>query len=132
MTFRGSVNTQVHFYLHIFVNIRSRNIPVFAEFGTDVISVVSLDGRSILYVADAALTTKINADRKLFPKPVEEYAVLGFFGPNMVIAEGHSHRRQCRIAGPAFSAGMYRFLWSETRNIVKDMVISEGWEELKP
>ena len=38
-----------------------------------------------------------------FPKPVDHYAILRMFGPNVIASEGEEWRKYRRIAAPAFS-----------------------------
>ena len=42
------------------------------------------------------------------------------------------YRRQSRIVSPAFSSEMYEQLWIRTREIIDDMVKTEGWDTLPP
>lgn len=41
--------------------------------------------------------------RARFPKPVEQYGVLAFFGRNIVITEGDEWKKHRKISAPAFS-----------------------------
>ena len=120
---------------------------VFADAGSDVISCVSLNGRAILYLADADLIAKINGDRYSYPKPIKEYTVLkyvfpmgahlsvcwtsfsSFFGPNLVTSEGLDWRSQHAISAPAFNRESIAFLWEESVSIMKDMYGSIKWHD---
>lgn len=43
------------------------------------------------------------ASRFKFPKPVDQYAILRMFGPNVIASEGEEWKKYRRIAAPAFS-----------------------------
>ena len=45
----------------------------------------------------------MTSDRVRFPKPLEQYKVLSFFGSNIVITEDEEWKRQRKITAPAFS-----------------------------
>jgi hypothetical protein len=65
----------------------------------------------------------------VFPKPIEEYTVLSYFGDNLVIAERENWRRQRRVTAPAFSSKMFARLWIDMRNIVEEMFQQDKWVE---
>jgi hypothetical protein len=105
---------------------------LFAKFGADTISLCTpSDPRGILYTCEVPFITRICsfAAREAWPKPIEEYAVLSYFGGNVVVAEGEEWRRQRRVGAPAFSKEMFTRLWVDMRNILSEMVIQENWEE---
>ena len=43
------------------------------------------------------------ASRFKFPKPIDHYAILRMFGPNVIASEGEEWKKYRRIAAPAFS-----------------------------
>lgn len=45
----------------------------------------------------------MTAARSRFPKPVEHYAALSLYGPNIVASEHDEWRRYRRICAPSFS-----------------------------
>ena len=47
--------------------------------------------------------------RSRFPKPVEQYKVLTFFGRNIVASEGDEWKKYRKIAAPAFSDALQFF-----------------------
>ncbi|KAG8831296.1 hypothetical protein FRC17_003343 [Serendipita sp. 399] len=69
------------------------------------------------------------AGSTIFPKPTEEYGVLGYFGDNVVIAERANWRRQRKVSAPAFSSKMFERLWTDMASIVHDMFQQDNWEE---
>ena len=85
----------------------------------------------MLYTCDVPFLTRISsyASRQAFPKPIEEYTVLSYFGDNLVIAEHENWRRQRRVTAPAFSSKMFARLWIDMRNIVEEMLHQDKWVE---
>lgn len=108
-----------------------KHAGLFAKFKRDTVSLCAADGRAILFTADVPFITRMAsfASREVFPKPVDEYKVLSYLGSNLVICEGESWRRQRRIGAPAFSKGMFERLWLDMRDIVREMVEEERWQE---
>lgn len=104
---------------------------IFRQFGRDVISCVSWNGDSVLYLADADLINKMNANQNVYPKPVEKYGVLNFLGPNLVTAHGDDWRRQQVISRGVFNTDGWYFLWGETVRIFEGMMRAEGYNEMK-
>ena len=105
---------------------------LFAKFGVDTISLCTpSDSRGVLYTCEVPFITRICsfAAREAWPKPVEEYRVLSYFGGNVVTAEGEGWRRQRRVGAPAFSKEMFARLWVDMRNILSETVVQENWEE---
>lgn len=104
---------------------------IFRHFGRDVISCVSWNGDSVLYLADADLINRMNANQNVYPKPVEKYDVLNFLGPNLVTAHGDDWRRQQVISKGVFNTDGWHFLWGETVRIFDGMMKAEGYNDLK-
>lgn len=104
---------------------------LFRLFKCDTISLCGWDGRALLYTCDVPFLTRIcsYASRQSFPKPIEEYTVLSYFGDNLVIAEHDNWRRQRRVTAPAFSSRMFARLWIDMRHIVEEMVQQDKWVE---
>ncbi|KAG8920957.1 hypothetical protein FRC02_000528 [Tulasnella sp. 418] len=103
---------------------------LFKKWGCDVVSCVSLGGQSILYLADADLIHKINGNGSAYPKPVKEYTVLNYFGPNLVTATGADWRRQQSVSKTVFNYNGWCFLWDETHRIFENMMESTGWMDV--
>ncbi|OBZ67577.1 hypothetical protein A0H81_12404 [Grifola frondosa] len=101
----------------------SRKHGEFEEAGWDIASVVSAlpAARVIIMLADPAAIKEVTSSRARFPKPVEQYKVLSFFGSNVVITEGDEWKRQRKIAAPAFSERNNRLVWDESINIMLDL-----------
>ena len=108
-----------------------KHAGLFAKFKCDTVSLCAGDGRAMLFTADVPFIQKMSAfaSREMFPKPVDEYKVLSYLGSNLVICEGESWRRQRRIGAPAFSKGMFERLWLDMRDIVREMIEQERWQE---
>jgi hypothetical protein len=108
---------------------RLKHTGLFKVFKCDTVSLCAWDGRAMLYTCDVPFLTRIcsYASRQVFPKPIEEYTVLSYFGDNLVIAEHENWRRQRRITAPAFSSKMFARLWIDMRNIVEEMVQQDKW-----
>ena len=49
------------------------------------------------------LTQEITSSRARFPKPVEQYRALSFYGHNIVASEGEEWKKYRKISAPAFS-----------------------------
>ncbi|KAG9002284.1 hypothetical protein FRB90_011406 [Tulasnella sp. 427] len=105
---------------------------IFRQFGRDVISCVSWNGDSVLYLADADLINKMNANQNAYPKPVEKYGVLNLLGPNLVTAHGDDWRRQQVISRGVFNTDGWFFLWNETVRIFEGMMRAEGYDKFNP
>ena len=110
---------------------RLKHAGFFKVFKCDTVSLCAWDGRAMLYTCDVPFLTRIcsYASRQVFPKPIEEYTVLSYFGDNLVIAEHENWRRQRRVTAPAFSSKMFARLWIDMRNIVEEMVHQDKWAE---
>jgi hypothetical protein len=108
-----------------------KHAGLFKVFKCDTVSLCAWDGRAILYTCDVPFLTRIcsYASRQVFPKPIEEYTVLSYFGDNLVIAEHENWRRQRRVTAPAFSSKMFARLWIDMRNIVGEMAQQDKWVE---
>ena len=105
---------------------------LFKLFKCDTVSLCgALDGRAIIYTCDVPFLTRIasHAGSTVFPKPIEEYGVLGYFGDNVVIAEGSNWRRQRKVTAPAFSSKVFERLWTDMADITREMVNEEKWDQ---
>ncbi|KZP15280.1 cytochrome P450 [Athelia psychrophila] len=101
---------------------------VYEECGSDVLTLISALPRSAtqILVADAAIIKEITSYRHRFPKPVEQYATLTFFGRNIVASEGEEWKKFRKIAAPAFSDRNNKLVWDETALIMEDL-FANGW-----
>ncbi|KAI0705838.1 cytochrome P450, partial [Cytidiella melzeri] len=95
----------------------------FAEHGVDIISGLTVlpRTRSVLLVADPTAIKEITMHRARFPKPVEQYKALLFYGENIVASEGEQWKRYRKISAPAFSERNNRMVWEETVSIMQDL-----------
>ncbi|ETW77984.1 cytochrome P450 monooxygenase 13 [Heterobasidion irregulare TC 32-1] len=95
----------------------------FQEAGWDAFTQISVWPRpsSHLFLADAAAIKEVTTYRARFPKPVEQYKVLQFFGRNIVASEGEEWKRYRKIVAPAFSERNNKLVWDETIRIMIDM-----------
>ncbi|KAI0703435.1 cytochrome P450 [Cytidiella melzeri] len=95
----------------------------FEVFGWDVITYVTAfwGSRTNFYVADADALNEITTHRARFPKPIEQYKLLQFFGGNIVASEGDEWKRYRKISAPAFSERNNKLVWDETKLIVRDL-----------
>ncbi|EKM52723.1 uncharacterized protein PHACADRAFT_211944 [Phanerochaete carnosa HHB-10118-sp] len=109
-----------------------RKYQDFEDYGTDIVSSISVlpKAHNIFLVADAAAIKEITLSRAQFPKPVKQYAVLTFFGKNIVASEGEDWKRYRKIAAPAFSERNNRLVWEETVKIMADL-FENVWGEQK-
>ncbi|KAK7051243.1 hypothetical protein VNI00_004743 [Paramarasmius palmivorus] len=95
---------------------------IYNYFGWDIIANVSaLPANVILNVANAAAIKEITSSRARFPKPVEQYRSLTFFGKNIIASEGELWKKYRKIASPAFSDRNNKLVWDETVRIMLDM-----------
>ncbi|TEB38356.1 cytochrome P450 [Coprinellus micaceus] len=73
---------------------------------------------------------EVTSSRTRFPKPVEEYGALAFFGGNIVVSEGDEWKKYRKVAAPAFSEKNNRLVWEETVQIVEDL-FTDVWGDQK-
>ncbi|KAG2359627.1 cytochrome P450 [Suillus spraguei] len=105
-----------HFWL-------SKHDP-FAERGLDVISSVACWPKATgsLLIADVNVIKDIVWSRGgRFPKPLAQYAIVNFFGANIVASEGDEWKRYRKIVAPAFSERNNRLVWDATTQIMLDL-----------
>ncbi|KAF9048946.1 cytochrome P450 [Panaeolus papilionaceus] len=105
---------------------------IFAKEGWDVRAVVSMlpEASTLMYVADAALAKEITMSRARFPKPVELYKGLSFYGENIVASEGDQWKKYRKISAPAFSERNNRLVWDETTSVMHGL-FDEVWKDSK-
>ncbi|KAG1902247.1 cytochrome P450 [Suillus fuscotomentosus] len=105
-----------HFWL-------SKHAP-FAERGLDIISIATCwpKATGTLLIADVNVIKDIVWSRGgRFPKPLELYTVLAFFGKNIIASEGSEWKRYRKIVAPAFSERNNRLVWDATTQIMLDL-----------
>ncbi|KAF9530338.1 cytochrome P450 [Crepidotus variabilis] len=84
--------------------------------------------RNNLLLGDAAMIKEVVNSRTVFPKPVELYVFLSFFGKNIVVSEGEEWKIYRKIAAPAFSERNNKLVWDETSRILHEL-FEEVWGE---
>ncbi|THH31054.1 hypothetical protein EUX98_g3138 [Antrodiella citrinella] len=94
-----------------------RKHDLFAKLDRDIISFAA----TFFVVADPGAIKEITASRQRFPKPVEMYKGLQFFGNNIVVSEAEEWKRYRKICGPSFSEPNNKLVWDETVKIVHDL-----------
>ncbi|KAK4700935.1 hypothetical protein P7C70_g5303, partial [Phenoliferia sp. Uapishka_3] len=75
---------------------------------------------SQVVVADAEGAKAVFLNKRQFGKPIEDYGVLKFFGPNVVVTEGEEWRRHRRLTGPSFSERNNEMVWNDSCRIVDE------------
>lgn len=85
---------------------------------------------SLLVLADADAIKQVISSRTAFPKPIELYGSLSFFGRNIVASEGEEWKKYRKISAPAFSERNNRMVWEETVSIV-DELFTDIWGDRK-
>ncbi|KAA1472086.1 cytochrome P450 [Dentipellis sp. KUC8613] len=95
----------------------------FVDAGWDAYASISAwpTSRTIIFLADAGAIKEVTMSRARFPKPVERYKVLTFFGRNIVASEHDEWKRYRKVSAPAFSERNNKLVWDETVKIMVDM-----------
>lgn len=94
----------------------------FVDHDADIISSVNIFPTCATYmIADAQAIKEITTNRARFPKPLQQYKILTFFGSNIVVTEADEWKRHRKISAPSFSERNNRLVWDETINIVKEL-----------
>ncbi|TFY55986.1 hypothetical protein EVG20_g9110 [Dentipellis fragilis] len=96
----------------------------FVNAGWDAYAAISAwpTSRTIIFLADAGAIKEVTTSRARFPKPVEQYKVLTFFGRNIVASEHDEWKRYRKVSAPAFSERNNKLVWDETMQIMVDML----------
>ncbi|KAJ3484838.1 hypothetical protein NLI96_g5368 [Meripilus lineatus] len=72
-------------------------------------------------VADPNAIKDVIGSRARFPKPVELYKPLLFFGDNIVASEHDEWKRYRKISAPAFTEPNNKLVWDETILVINDL-----------
>ena len=64
---------------------------------------------------------QIATQHSAFPKPLDFYKPLNFFGPNILATEGKEWRRHRKIVARSFGEANHRLVWEEATKIVLDL-----------
>ncbi|THU82439.1 cytochrome P450 [Dendrothele bispora CBS 962.96] len=73
------------------------------------------------YFGSDVIVNEVTSSRARFPKPVEQYTVLSFFGRNIVASEGEEWKKYRKISAPAFSDRNNKLVWDESLRIMDDL-----------
>lgn len=57
----------------------------------------------LLHKASYVVLKEILSTRTQFPKPLERYTILSFFGPNILVSEADDWKKYRKISAPSFS-----------------------------
>ncbi|PPR04816.1 hypothetical protein CVT24_007076 [Panaeolus cyanescens] len=83
---------------------------------------------TFISVADAAIAKEITTSRTRFPKPIEFYESLIFYGQNIVVSEGEQWKKYRRISAPAFSERNNKLVWDESMKVM-DGLFNDVWKD---
>ncbi|KAH8806764.1 cytochrome P450 [Flagelloscypha sp. PMI_526] len=101
----------------------SGNFQAFQEFGWDIHADISLWPRptTTLTLASATAIKEVTTNRAKWPKHLETYAVLNFYGRNIVSSEGDEWKKNRKIVAPAFTDRNNHIVWDQTLEIMSDL-----------
>ncbi|KAF8811211.1 cytochrome P450 [Phlegmacium glaucopus] len=102
----------------------------FESAGWDICALISIlpNSGTTLLLADAAAVKEVISSRARFPKPVEHYTALSFYGPNIVVSEGEEWKKYRKISAPAFSDRNNKLVWEETVKIMQSL-FNDLWKD---
>ncbi|KAF9054629.1 cytochrome P450 [Panaeolus papilionaceus] len=102
----------------------------FAVDGWDIRSLVCMlpEAHTYILLADAAAIKEVNYSRTRFPKPMQLYRAVMFYGNNIVASEGEEWKKIRKIAAPAFSDRNNKLVWEETVKIMNSL-FNEVWKD---
>ncbi|PPQ76825.1 hypothetical protein CVT24_010969 [Panaeolus cyanescens] len=84
------------------------------------------DSNAFVFLADAAAAKEVTTYRSRFPKPIEFYQSLAFFGQNILVTEGEQWKKYRKISAPAFTERNNQLVWNETISVVNEL-FSDVW-----
>lgn len=98
----------------------------------DAIKVIILPVSQVTPIDAEPPAQEVTAARARFPKPLEQYKILTFYGSNIVVTEGDEWKRHRKISAPSFSERNNRLVWDETMLIVEELceVLWAGKQEV--
>ncbi|KAF5353914.1 hypothetical protein D9756_007134 [Leucocoprinus leucothites] len=101
---------------------------VYAKNDCDILTLVgAFPCKPDIVLADGAAIKEVTTYRARFPKPVDLYVVLSFFGYNIVASEGEDWKRYRKISAPAFSERNNKLVWDETVALMNDL-LDDVWK----
>ncbi|CAI6091937.1 unnamed protein product [Clonostachys chloroleuca] len=81
-------------------------------------------GKNWLYVCNPDSVLDILRRSRDFPRPMEIYELLNFFGPNLATVEGQQWKNQRRMAMSYFNEANNEMVWHETVSLASDALHS--------
>lgn len=110
-------------YVAMGKNWQMQKYRYFEQYGVDVITGVSVlpKVKYSFQVADPQAIKEIVGSRSRFPKPVQQYTLLLFFGKNIVASEHEEWKKYRKISQPAFTERNNKLVWDETISIMNDL-----------
>ncbi|KAJ7461743.1 cytochrome P450 [Mycena galericulata] len=97
------------------------NFAFYGKNGSTAIGTVVLwDSTPALWLSDAQAIKTVANETSTFPKDMEGYETVNFFGQNLVSTEGANWKRHRRVANPAFNEASNAFVWIETVRVVNE------------
>ncbi|KAI0078339.1 614 534 cytochrome P450 [Panus rudis PR-1116 ss-1] len=104
-------------------SIQTNGFTFYEQYGVDIISCVSVFPTTAInyFIADPVVTKEIMTQRLKFPKPIELYELLLFFGRNIVASERDEWKKYRKISAPAFTEPNNKLVWDETVRVVQDL-----------
>ncbi|KAJ3484829.1 hypothetical protein NLI96_g5370 [Meripilus lineatus] len=95
----------------------------FKALGSDIFVAAALAPTvSLNYqLADPDAIKEVIGSRVRFPKPIELYKPILFFGDNVVASEHDQWKRHRKISAPAFTEPNNKLVWHETIHVINDL-----------
>ncbi|KAJ3484828.1 hypothetical protein NLI96_g5371 [Meripilus lineatus] len=100
-----------------------RKYQDFSALGSDIFVAAALAPTVSLnfQLADPDAIKEVIGSRARFPKPLELYKPLLFFGDNIVASEHNEWKRYRKISAPAFTEPNNKLVWDETIRVINDL-----------
>ncbi|KAG7093329.1 hypothetical protein E1B28_007009 [Marasmius oreades] len=97
------------------------------RYGWDILSnYCVLSSSFIIAIADPNAIKDVLTSHSRFPRYVEQYKPLSFFGPSVLSTEGDEWKKYKKVVKPALSDKNSRMGWSETVRVMNDL-FEEEW-----
>lgn len=97
------------------------------KYGSDLIPLVPLFGRSVLFTRSVEVAKQVCANRSDWDKVKESVDSLGMFGESVFSSFRARWARHRKIVSPGFNNKLYEQVWNESVRTYYDMIQSEGW-----
>ncbi|KAF9263951.1 cytochrome P450 [Marasmius fiardii PR-910] len=99
----------------------------YEHFGWDILSNYCILSSSLtVSIADANVIKDVLTSHSRFPRYLEQYKPLSFFGPSVLSTEGDEWKKYKKIVKPAFTDKNIRMGWNETVRVMNDL-FEEEW-----